>query len=714
MTEGARANTQIFSLRPKDAKYLLDNAKNGPVTLEISYKSRQVKIENLYVLQAAPQDNPHVAKVVVADRRVWWGHRIIRRDYNVRRNDGVIRFVNQLAPQETATTTPIVRYWPWSLFFAVNNSYKAWKVSDMFRDILEDVLTVEKEKFGVSLETEYFTDGGKDKTDQVELENQTYVGDGGEAALERLKSTSPAVGIKLKPDGTVVVFRKDIGDQTASEATWGMGPPIDGGGVLIDMSNAMLRPGKIIIRMEREVEIRLDSIEESQNNGQTVADPDLEHRGMWNVGQVTDPFLLLTGDKYPQGTWMTMRDLVRLFPSRAGMKLTERHIREALVPFGPDLWQLLVNSSLSNPNVEWGARISMIQNCYRRVFQVHWKYLSRIRSLRDYRISTVNQSTGARAPASVYSDYATMPSMRGATQGLVFNQPERGLEEETLVAADTVAFTNFKCWAPLIKDAKPAPAFVRILDADQGIILIDYQLDLMGMAMSVMPGLITPNPTLDIRYQDMLAHVLTTDSVVEGGENAEHPALSDTYRLSVIMSAVPAAPNDNRKLHSIEITPAMVEQKYGVKVGACNGPTMEIYIGPNVNTAKIAWQDDRADDIDRCFGLGSKAEPNLEGLIINAAESNAVVGASIQGTALAAAAQIYSSLIDRPEGQQEGLLTGAQEISGWKDKVVHSLSGAGKLRTGISFPGRIPRLNISEWMDSNMRRAILQLAQPPT
>lgn len=712
MTEGARPNIQVFSLRPNDARQLLRNAKYGPVDLELNYKNRQVKIEKLYVLYPAPPDNPHVSKVVVADRRCWWSNRIIYRDYNIRRNDGVIRFVDQGAPQETAITSPIVRYWPWSLKFAVNNSYATWKVSETFEDIIEEALTVEKDKFGVNIPTEYFPKGGKDKTDKVDFENITIPGDGADAALERIKSMSPAVGIKLRPNGAVVVFRKDD-DMDVDDATWGMGAPIDGGGIIIKGNNSLLRPGKIIVRMEREVEIRLDSVEERRDNGQTVADPDLEHRGMWNVGQVTDPYLLLGSEKYPQGTWMTMRDLIRLFPSRAGKRLSERAIRECLIPFGPDLWQRLQVSSFLNPNVEWGARISMIQNCYRRTFQVHWKYLSRIRSLRAYRIATVNQSTGARAPASVYSDYSTIPSMRGAMQGQKFDAAAGFAEENFgLGVADTVAFTDFKCWAPLIKDCRPTPAFVRILDADQGIILIDYQLSLMGMDMSIYPGLITPNPTLDIRFQDNGAHMLTTDSVTT--ENAEHPALSDTYRLSVIMSAVPAAPNNRQKLHAIEITPSMIEQKYGVKLGECNGPDMELFVGPNVNTAKVAWQDDRADDIDLCFGLGGSALPNLKGLVINESESNARVGASIQGTALGAAAQIYMTLVDRPIGQQEGLLTQAQEIEGWKDKVTHSLSPGGKLRTGVSMMERLPRINLSEYLDSNLRRAILQLAQPPT
>jgi hypothetical protein len=712
MTEGARPNIQVFSMRRVDAKYLIDNAKNGPVTLEISHGSRSVKIENLYVLHAAPQDNPHVAKVVVADRRCWWGHRIIYRDYNIRRNDGVIRFVDQAAPQETAITTPIVRYWPWSLFFVVNDIFKTWKVSEMFRDVLEDVLTLEKERFGVSLATEYFVDGGKDKTDEVDIENLSIPGDGGEAALERLKSMSPAVGIRLRPNGTAVVFRKDIGNNNVEEATFGMGRPIDGGGVLIDVSNAMLRPQKIRVRFEREVEIRLDSTEEPQNNGQTVALPDLDRRGMINVGQVTDPFLLLTGDKYPQGTWMDIHKLIELFPSRADKVLTERSVRESLVPFGPDLWQLLMITSMINPNVEWGTRISMLQNCYRRTFQVHWKYLSRIRSLRAYRINTVNQSTGARAPATVYSDYATVPSMRGAAINVRFDTAAEAAEGgEAVGVADTVAFTNFPGWAALIKDAKPAPAFVRILDADNGILLIDYQISIMGMDMSVLPSLVTPNPTLDIRYPDTSPHMLTTDSVTEDNDGA-HPALSDSYRLSVVMSAVPASPNNNQKLHLVEITPEMVEQKYNVKLGDCDGPPMDIFIGPNVNTAKIAWQDDRSADIDACFGIGMRAMPNLKGLIINEARSDAEVGASIQGTALGVAAQVYMTFIDRPMGQQDGLLTSTQEADGWKDKVTHSLASNGKLRTSISFPTRVPRLNISEYLDSNLRRAILKLAQP--
>jgi hypothetical protein len=711
-TAGVYPDMHEFSLKPRHAQYLIENNEQ-PVTLEIQFKSKTLTIKNLYVVSEAPPDNPHVRKIMVADRRFWWDHKAINRDYNIRREEGVRRYVDQGAPQETALTSPIVRYWPWSLNLNAGLNAVTWKVSDIVKDILEDVLTIEKDKFGIDIETEYFQAGGKDQTDKIDIEQLSIPGDGGRAALSRLLSMVPALGITINDEGAAVVYRKDVTAKNAYNSTFSMGKPIDGGGLVIDVDNKLLRPYKIIIKCDREVELRQDSIEEVQP-GQTFAEPNLEHRGMSNVGQVTDPYLTLRGEKYPQGTWMNFRDIIGLFPSRAGFSLTDKKIRECLVPFGPDLWQRLLITGYANPNVEWGARIAMIENCYRRTYQINWKYLSRLRSIRAYRIATVNQSTGARAPASVYSDYATVPSMRGQALGLVHDKPAGFVEENTgLSPADTVAFTNFYGWAANIKDAKPAPAFVRILDHDQGIILIDYQLSIMGMDKSVLPSPVSPNPTLDIRKARSGKHVLTTDSVTSENRNADHPALTIDNHISIIISGVPAGSNNGKHLHSIEITPAMVEAKTGVKLGKCLGPAMEIYLGPNVITAKIGpWQDERSDDFDKCCGLFG-GNPNLSGLVLNDAESSEKTGASLQGTALGAAQQIWMSLIDRAEGQQEGTLTPNQEVDGWKEKVTHYLDGRGRLRTGIAFPARLPRINLNEYLDGNLRRAMLKLAQPP-
>lgn len=716
-TAGVRPDIHSFSMPAASAAAILKD-QDKPVDLLISFGSSVVNVRNLYVLHAAPSDNPHVARVVVADRRWMWGHRAIKRDYNVRREAGVRRSTVQGAP-EVEVTSPDVRYWPWSLRSGLlpNSPPVTWKVSDIVKDIVENALTIERDRFGVAIGAEYFVDGGKEETDNVEVENFSIPGDGADSAISRLLSMVPALGITVNDSGAVIVFRKDKKSKNAKDATFGMGPPVDGGGILIDLNNRLLRPERILVRMDREVEIRLDSIEEPIS-GQTFAEPNLDARGMQNVGQVTDQYISLRSKRYPQGTWMSFRELVPLFEERAGKRLNDEDIRRALVPFGPDLWQKLVVSSLANPNVEWGARIAMIEKCYRRTYKIHDKYLTRLRSFRPYRVSTVNQSTGGRAEASVYSDYATIPSMRGQTLGLIHDKPAGWVEETTgLGVADTVAFTNFYGWAARIADAKPAPAFVRVLDHDQGIILIDYQTSIMGLDKSVLPSVVTPNPTLDIRQVGTGKHILSTDSVTSENKNAEHPALSERSRVTVILTAVPASPNDNRSLHTVQVTPSMVEawMGNGGSLGECLGPTMEIYVGPNVATAKIMWNDDRVSDIDMCFGIGGGIDgnPNLQGLVLNDAESTEETGASVQGTALAVAQQIYMTLIDRPLGQQEGALTPSQKVEGWKEKVTHSLRGDGKLRTGISFPERLPRLNLSEYLDSNTRRAMLKLAQPP-
>ncbi len=666
-------------MRPADAKQLLANA-GKPVNLLYRVNGRVVKIQNLYVISAAPQDQPQIAKVTVVDRRWLWRNNWILRRYNMRRNIGVKRVTNYGTP-ELAAVLPEVWYWPWSL--KTDQSGGTWKAKDVLADVISEVAQTEK---GWSGSTMPFIDDTGDLISQVPIENLEVHGRGPDA-INRVLNYLPGVGIKVVEDGSVVAFDKTAGGEMAVVAQ--LGPEVAGHGHVTLIDNRILRPKRVVMLTQREIEIRLDYTESS---GGTVALPGIDSRFLENVGQVTDPQLAASdGNLYAEGTWLPFDTLFASWQARNGFTLSHDLVQQAFVPWF-DLWADIVGVGEFDPSAVWASRVAMIQRCYRQTFRISSRWMSRILSLRAYRIATVDQTTGTRAPAAVYADHSIIPSMRGKLAAGIDNQYFCANVEgySTSIGNDTVA----------------SPAVLEVVDADQGIIGINYKIDPLMMNQMVLPSKIQNVPNGNIRNPRITT--LSFDSACAG---VSPPRLSPSFKMATILSAVPASPNSDQQLHRTVVEPADVADMIG-DVAPCDGPEMEIFVGPNIVTAKIRWLDSRAGDIEKCFGIGIGA-PNLTGLILNDGPSSPSTGASLTNVAHAIAAQIYAQYVDRPQGQQAGHIKGGIELVGYIDEVTHELSPKGVGLTRVSLPGQIQPLSLKSYLDPSSIAAIDHLVQPP-
>lgn len=692
--EGVRPSIETFDMIPKDAETLLASPTR-PLDLVMEANGERVVFKYLYILHAAPQDQPQIAKVTVADRRWLWPNTHILRRYNMRRNIGVKRVTNYDVP-ELAQVIPTVWYWPWSLKTSAAagaagaaSAGVPWLARDVLADVIGEVLEVER---GWNGQIARVVDHIGQAANQTPIEN-LELSDGGDAALTRVLNYLPAVGIKLSPEGDVTFYRKTDGGEKAMVQT--LGPETVGDGHVTLVSNRVLRPRKCIVLVQREIETRFDYTE-SPTSG-TAALPGADTRYLENVGQVTDASLTVTSGmpgatECAEGTWLTIDQFFATWDTLRGITWSGGNghsiVQKSFVPFGPSLWEMLEDRGQKDAATLWPPRIAMLQRCYRQVFRINPRWMARILSLRAYRVAPVDQATGTRAPAAVYADHAIIPSDRS-----IFG---RTVDEQYFAV-------NVSAYA----DNRPAPATLEIVDADQGIIAINYKLDPLRLNEMILPSKIENPPNGDIRFP--LRQPLSFDSVCAG---VARPKLSSSFTLSVIMTAIPASPNTDQQLHRIEITPEQAQPLIGSEIGPCEGPDMEIFVGPNVVTAKVRWSDDAAVEIEKCFGL-TPGTPNLTNLLLNDGPSSPTTGASLNNVAQAVAAQLYAALLDRPQGTQGGHLNPDVKLAGYMDEVSHEIRPDAASITRISLPGRVPRLTLATYLDSSTRNAIYRLAQPP-
>lgn len=710
-TEGTTPSQMVMGLRPKDALALLAKNEN-PVDFVFSSGGKTMTVRGLYVLHEVPDDNPNVKSVLVSDWRWMWANRNIERDYNIRREVGLKRYINGLTDQ-TAVISPEIRYWEWSLRSgSVQGAFETWKVSDVLEDMFGDILDLDtKVRHKVSVLT---GPSEKDMTDRTALENVSFHGDGGDAALNRMKSIVPGLGIKLDENSDVIVYRKDLSGPTTI-ADIGLGPISSASkSVFIKVNNRLMRPWRIRIRMEYEVELLAKAHEYAA--GQTVAQ-DPQDLYLVNVAPVPDPHLLVGGKDVCEGTWTIFgyegdgKGLLSAWNLVDDNIWTRLMIRQAMVPLGVDLFARLGLTGIENPYTSQVAHCTTANDHFRQTYQLSRFWMNRLKSMRPYRLSTINEQTGGRSPAICYSDYAIQPSLRGKLVRSINDQ---------------YVFMNVRGYPadgklfPQTNKANPvqvAPCRVEIINADQGIFRLNWKVDPYGNQQNVVPSRITNVPNANLRG----AGPISVDSVVEGFAQDQLPELNEEDHKAILFTASPASPNNNTRLYTIDITPAMIKEKWaGIDIGDCVGPEMDIFIGPNVVTCKVGWRDWAAQDIKRLFGYGVPKgaiprPPNIEQLILNNAPTNSETGANIKDVALAFAAQMYVSLEDRIDGEQAATFNPDVTLEGWMESVQHVVTSepGSKTLTMVKFEQRRPRMSISEFMDSSMRRAIFHLVQAP-
>ncbi len=713
LQEGTRPVIKSFDMIPEHAVTLARS--RTPISLEID---DNLKVEKLYVLDAVAGENKHIRRVRVTDRRYWWTYKHIRKYFNVRRNVGFKRITDLATPPEAASVIPSVWYAPWSLKDPTPGADPAsakWTVETALKAIIEELQEPESE-LGRGGFPYNIADLARFR--RLPIEN-LLIDDAGDQALSRILTYMPEAGVYVDYDGTVRFFSKVDGNEKNQIAL--AQPYMVGEGDVQFVDNANVRPRKIVFLYTYESEMRIDH-EEAGTVTRTNDD-----FYMQNVMPLPDYSLEVNGKTEVQGTWLPITTLLTAWGAPPGFDrpLTYDDIQKAMVPF-MDLWAGIEISGKFDPDADWATRIAYLKVHWRRTYRVQRFLMDRIHQLKPYRLGTVDQATGFRAPAICYSDYCYLPSQRSL---LIQARGGGG-------SADLSYFINVKGYPKddtIVPASKGAPATVSILDPDQGIIHVSYQVDPTRVFEQILPGLGTMSQdesNVDADGLPLIAgptgNLLTARSARRGisfdalGKSHVNniPKLHSTFKASVILTAIPGSPNDNRALYPVEVKPSDVADLLPAfarsSLNSAEGPTLEVRIGPGVETARIPWLDSRSDDIKALFGVPDLGggQPNVKDLVLNDSDATSEAGASLRQISLAGAARLYASLTDRFEGDAAGNMTDAIRPGGWLTEVEHTLKTDGVKMTRVSLPDRVQPLDIFAFMDSSTRAMILRLASP--
>jgi hypothetical protein len=715
---GVEPVVREFVMIPRDAIQLKNLTR--PVELVIKPpEGAEVRVQHLWVLEVAPGDDPWHSRVRVADRRWFWtyGHAVGR--FNMRRAVGTKRLLaNDLELDVDLERAPELAYWRWS---RQDNGNKHTAFT-MLRNIMSRVAQIERDYWGQTFEAILDSRLGE-KISALPIE-ELQIDDSNHEAVRRAISYLPEAAVTVDYDGKVIIFSRAAGDEI--NLVKALVPEILGKGHTDFVDNAQIRPREVHVLFTREVEIRFDFLEAVASKGVTTQDRDPlgELRRMANVIEVPDYELNITRGtatrRYPQGCYVDIDDAMRAWGDLplVGISRPLDHdlLQRAFIP-QMDLWGALGLIGIlpqSNNTLEpWVARIAECQASYRQMFQINSRWMDRILSLRAYRLSTINIQTGQRGPALAYGDFALMPSRRAryrdASQGVLLSYAinKSGYpanENETL---DSTSLT--------------VPGIVSIRDHDQGIIRINYAMDNNRTYEMVLPSQIAQDsmPVNNVRQR---SRPITFNEVIAG---RNPPRLSPSYKLAVILTAVPGSPNTNQQLHRIVVKPTDVSDIVpdNVKPGLQKalGPVMEYRVGAAVEVARTRWKDSDATTIEQIFGITDVGDSpreqaafaqKVQRLTLNEGSTGGKAGASLNQIARARAASIYTSLVDRYEGSMTGYMNGNVHLAGWVNEIQHTLTPKGETYTKVIFRQDLPQMSLFSFLSANERSVVLKLVQP--
>lgn len=664
----------------------------APVDLRMDTRdAEETLIRDLYVLHQRPGSSPEVTVVLAADRRWLWERAHIARRYNMRRTVGVRR----VGASGTPVVDPVVddvKYHPMSL----KDQIRPWRAEEILRDVLNEVMSVERDHSNAApnivIESSF---------DSLPVEN-LEIDDAGPDAVAQVLRFLPEAGITVDPDGTVRVYSRANGqDRRVVEDSGG---PTVGHGTIEYIDFRRIRPREVRVLFTTEHEVRFNFVEVGP--GGTVSRR-TDDRFMDNVLPLPDFTLTIGGRTLTRGTWVPINDdLFTAWGSIPGYgSLDIDALRTAMVPY-MDLWTPLRLAGLSSPDADWASRIAALQQHWRRTYRINRRWLDRIHTINAYRVATIDPTTGTRAPAPAFADFAYMHSQRS-----LFVQSGAQIAGAGGDIADLAVFLNVDGYADLIDDAKPAPVRVSVVDRDQGIVRLDYLVDENRIFEMALPSKLDNCPTASIRIGTTTGRPYAFNMIEEGRSSV--PELSADHSVAVLLTCTPAYPNDSRQLFALTRKPgdvaALLPSALRSGIGEALGPPMEVRIRPGMETARVAWKDDRATDIERRFGV-TEGDADISDLIVNLGAGDR--GASLDAIADAAAARVYAMFADRHLGSKVVRLAAGATVDGFIDSIAHGIDTEGRVQTSIRMSERPSAPDMLAFLPPSVRSVLLKLVRP--
>ena len=660
------------------------------------------KISKLTILGLGPADNPGEQSVTVADRRWRLKRQHIYRAYNLRRKTGKRRRVKgQSQTVATSTLADDVAYAQWS----IKADGKAWTSREIVTDLMDRIFGAGQWGTGKSKD-------GKDILGEIPPIEGLEIDLPADAALGvLLQQIGGSVGLTCNHEGKMFIYprfdnaeRIILGVRTAGATA----DPADlmaivGGPLAAAQDREIERPSKVRVLFTRVVEIRIDAY--GSTDSASAALPDPPPPTMTNVLPSPEDFTHL-GVSYVVGQWLPMNTY---FDYLGSAPLKADNVLNAQNPISfrtvNRAWLSGYLDSYGHPTFDdsglWGNRINAIKTHYRLTYQVDRPWRDRIRELDPYRVSIQDYETGSRAPATIFSDHAVYTSWRAI--GRSASDPPR--DWETILNRFANPTGNGSQGSKIIgtdqSDLKSAPAFASIVDQDQGIIRVEYDTgnDVTGQITRIVRSALTRDS-------------MPTDNPSQRNQYLQRGRLETDHEVSVILTAKLGAPSGNRRFHVVEID-ADEGQKAAklpaFKLAKARGPIIEVRVPPTREPARFAWDDQRSSEFREAF-KNDPANPDAD---ITGAFGEPINDDQVREVALATAARVYHSFVDRAEG---GITTpmmpltrfpfGNAVIRGMVDKVELRADPSRGLTTTVTVPTEAPSLSFEALLPPQYRKLI--------
>jgi hypothetical protein len=700
----------------KDRWSQLENQLGKPLTLEIvDSRGVETKVEQVYVLHKAPSDSPHRVAFVVADKRWLWAYKIVVRDFNMPRKTGDRTAANTV-PIETQSVVDTYDYLSYSL---KGEQGEKWTAEDVVKEIM-DVIEPDD---GYTIE-EFPVKESKGRDGQFTVQGLT-LRDSGDMALGRALSYIPGADVYVGLDGKAVIF--DATDLDATQQHFDSLPANQyAGDKSAWIDRKAIRPEKVIVYYQREIELMVEF--EDDYSGQTSAQPVSAHPYCENVIPTVDPTTRVSEydpiedrtvtKEVPPGTWLNAKAWLAAMnadrPDIGSFPWTFDTIKRNWLH--NDLHSVLGARGLNvSRDVNYANRVGVLKQHFRRTFKINRRYMERIRSLRAMRVGLIDPVSGARAPACVWGQTCIVPGTKGkymASRGtsdfakMVLTRNVDHLQESRETGAEIVA-------------TPPGPARVSILDEDLGIFSVSWEVPNAGHIDSYLPcNLVDTNGSTQI---GMLRDLSGQDDYVVGAsmqiETVTRGAfLANKMELVALMTAVPAAPNNKRQFHKVEVSPDEINEVFrkAYRITGGDGPPLEIFVSPGEATARFALQNQSQafDTVQKLFGLTALGEgeeagiegPELPGYVLMNEESQ------LTGHAKSVATEMMTPFADNLQGSivtrvpDEGI------------KLVGNMAGAairvatypsGKVDAVHQFPGQQRTISRMAVMPESTRQIVL-------
>ena len=676
LSYGLRPFDRLFEVSADRADQIMAAAGKAPTKLIMGRAGeRPVTIRGLYVIERLAGSTPNRASVRVVDAR-WLLRKVhIAGDFNVRRRTGETRLVGE-GRIETRGLVDDETYAPWSM-----NNGRRWSADEILAHVSQQIGD-QLLRLGYAPLTIRGLAGLRTRH-RLPVEN-LMLDDPGDTALARVLAFLPGhellcVGLSLH-----LRDRFDGSEQTLISR---LGAPYRSGSMVGFADRRWIRPPYIDVLFERECELRFDCVDTGTSvttvarfaDGEGLRPP----RKLIMAIPVAEPSVTISGRTYTVGSIV---DFDGYLPAASAAALTNTIGYRA---FGALSHKIIASCYVSArkraawessyahdtngaPVLAAAQRVSNIFGHWRRTFRIHEGWQGRLAGLQAYRVGVVDPEKGARAPAQAYMPWTERPSH----QGLLGSHSKRHAHGWT-----------FNGYAAKLEDATAAPARVRVLDADTGVIQVDLIVSPFGEVDAVVPGLLVAGEGPSTSTADVHARYASW-------ETAE---LSPAFSLAVVLTARQVAPNTNARYLRVRITAGEALDLVDIPLGPCNGPPIELKVGAGVVTAQYAWDDSAAEEIEEAFYTARTPMP--ERLLVNKDHVSAV--------ARAVAARAYTGMADRLEGSSSYALAPSALPTGMIAAVEHALTDRGLLATSIVLPAEIePR---SMWLQiPDGVRAVLQ------